>query len=193
MKVLQCRVIVLLFVLLGFSGVAQAEGGPVFQGVERPHSSLVFEFQAYPTGLIPGFTYERFFSKTRSFNYRFGIQIIRHGDEGVQEDERGNGFGGSFGFRQYWPLGFSVGARVDLWFNDLDWRNNIGEADEESGNTDIVVLQPVVEATWRRYFSTDWFIQPSVAAGAEINIFTDGEETGQGFIILGALSIGRSF
>jgi len=56
-----------------------------------------------------------------------------------------------------------------------------------------VVVRLGVEATFRQYFSKNWFVQPSVAAGAEINIVTDGEETGEGFIILGALSIGRSF
>jgi len=193
MKVFKYRIIVLFLILFGLSGTLQAQSGPVFQGVERPHSSLVFEFQAYPTGLIPGVTYERFFSPKDSFNYRLGIQIVRHGDEGVQDLERGNGFGGSFGYRRYLRSGISVGARTDLWFNDLDWVDNIGEPDEETGNTDIIVLQPVVEATIRRYFSSNWFVQPSVAAGFEINIFTDGEETGQGFIVLGALSIGRSF
>lgn len=193
MNLFKSSAVVLLLILSAFNGAAQAEVKPVFQGVERPRNSLVFEFQAYPTGIIPGFTYERFFRKRQSFNYRFGIQIIRHGDEGVQEDERGNGFGGSFGYRYYFPVGISLGARTDLWFNDLDWENNVGEEDETSGNTDIIVLQPVIEATYRQYFSSNWFVQPSAAIGAEINIFTDGESTGQGLIILGALSIGRSF
>lgn len=186
-------IVVTFVVLCLLSGKTHAEGGPVFGGVERPRSSLVFEFQAYPTGIIPGFTYERFFSPRQSLNFRIGRQIIRHGDEGRQDDERGEGAGGSVGYRYYFPVGISVGARVDLWFNELDWRNNIGEPDEESGETDIIVLQPVVEASYRQYFSKNWFVQPSVAAGAEINIVTDGEETGEGFIILGALSIGRSF
>lgn len=193
MKTVQCQLIVLILVLCGLSGAAQAKDGPVFQGSTRPANSLVFEFQAYPTGIIPGFTYERFIGDRSALNFRVGIQVIRHGDEGVHEDERGNGFGGSVGYRYYWPIGLSVGARADLWFNSLDWRDNIGEDDEVSGQTDIIVLQPVIEATWRQYFSSNWFVQPSVAAGAEINIVTDGEETGQGFIILGALAIGRSF
>ena len=193
MKLHRYSLIGLCLLLISSGGAAYAEGGPVFGGVERPRSSLVFEFQAYPTGIIPGFTYERFFSPRQSLNFRIGRQIIRHGDEGRQDDERGEGGGGSVGYRYYLPFGVSVGARVDIWFNELDWRNNIGEEDEESGETDIIVLQPVVEATYRQYFTSNWFVQPSVAAGAEINVVTDGEETGEGFIILGAISIGRSF
>lgn len=187
------RSLVLLVVVSGFTPVAMAQSGFFKPEPERPYSTFAFEFQAYPTGLIPGFTYERFISKKDAFNIRIGRQIIRHEDFGVHEDERGDGFGGSLGYRRYWPTGLSLGVRVDLWQNDLDWADNIGEPDEVRGQTDVLVLQPVVEATWRRFFAKSWFLQPSVAAGAEINIRTEGEETGQGFIFLLALAIGRSF
>lgn len=155
-------------------------------------SSVVFEFQAYPTGLIFGFTYERFFSSRDAWHARVGGQRIRHEDFGEHDDERGNGFGGSVGYRRYWPNGISLGARVDLWQNSLDWVDSPGAPDERRGETDVTVLQPTIEATWRYPLSTEWFIQPSVAMGAEINIRTRGEDTGEGFIVLGGVSIGRS-
>ena len=95
MKLHRYSLIGLCLLLISSGGAAYAEGGPVFGGVERPRSSLVFEFQAYPTGIIPGFTYERFFSPRQSLNFRIGRQIIRHGDEGRQDDERGEGGGGN--------------------------------------------------------------------------------------------------
>jgi len=97
MKLLRSQFGLVLLVLCAFTSTVKAEGGPVFGGVERPRSSLVFEFQAYPTGIIPGFTYERFFRPRQSLNFRIGRQIIRHGDEGRQDDERGEGGGGSIG------------------------------------------------------------------------------------------------
>ena len=81
MKLHRYPLLLLGHLLVSFGGAAHAEGGPVFGGVERPRSSLVFEFQAYPTGIIPGFTYERFFSPRQSLNFRIGRQIIRHRDE----------------------------------------------------------------------------------------------------------------
>jgi len=187
------KIIGSLFIFVSLlSGIAQAEGKPHL-GNDRQNSSLAFEFQAYRTGIIPGFTYERFFSNQDAWHVRLGFQVIRHEDFGEHDDERGNGFGGTVGYRRYWPNGLSVGGRVDLWSNELDWTDNIGEDDERSGETDILVLQPVVETTWRRYIAAKWFLQPSAAIGAEINIRTQGEDTGEGFIFLVALSIGRSF
>ena len=184
---------ILSFIALCCAPLANAQSGFFQPEPERPYSSLAFEFQAYPTGIIPSITYERFISKTDAWHARIGRQIIRHGDEGVFEDERGEGLGGSLGYRRYWPSGFSLGARLDLWANSLDWADNIGEPDEIRGHTDIIVLQPTVEVSWRKFFTQRWFIQPSFAAGFEINIITDGEDTGEGFIPLGALAVGRTF
>ena len=127
-KISLCVLFVLLHSLCGF---ALAEGRPHL-GPDRTNSSLVFEFQAYRTGIIPGFTYERFFSNKDAWHLRAGFQVIRHEDFGEHDDERGNGFGGSVGYRRYWSNGLSVGGRVDLWSNELDWTDNIGEADELS-------------------------------------------------------------
>ncbi len=185
--------VVLLFTTAVFSPAVLAESGFFKPEPERPYATFAFEFQAYPTGIIPGFTYERFISKQDAVHLRVGMQTIRHEDFGVHDDERGDGFGGTLGYRRYWPTGLSLGARVDLWANSLDWADNIGEPNEQRGHTDVLVLQPVVEVTWRRFFAKNWFVQPSAAAGAEINIRTEGEETGQGFIFLFALAVGRSF
>jgi len=187
------RWLFLLVVVFDGSTLAHAQSGSFLPEPKRPYSSLAFELQAYPTGIIPGFTYERFVSQNSALHFRVGGQVIRHEDYGEHDDERGEGLGGSLGYRRYWSHGISLGTRVDLWANSLDWTDNIGEPNERTGQTDVLVLQPVVEATLRKFFSPKWFVQPSVAAGFEINVHTDGEDTGEGFIFLGALAVGRSF
>jgi len=187
------RWLILLAVVFGNSTLAHAQSDLFQAEPERPYGSLAFELQVYPTGIIPGFTYERFVSQNSAFHLRIGGQVIRHEDYGEHDDERGEGLGGSVGYRRYWPSGISLGTRVDLWANSLDWTDNIGEPNERRGHTDVLVLQPVVETTWRKFFSAKWFVQPSLAAGFEINVDTDGEDTGEGFIFLLALAVGKSF
>ena len=156
-------------------------------------SSLSLEVQAYWTGVISGVTYERFFTDRDAWHVRIGYQRIRHEDFGEHDDERGDGYGGTLGYRRYWANGLSLGARVDVWQNTLDWTDSPGLDSERRGVTDVTVLQPTVEGTWRKAFSSDWFVQPSAAIGAEINVITDGEDTGEGFIVLLGISLGRNF
>ena len=155
-----------------------------------------FELQVYPTGVIPGLRIERGFAQYHSINFRLGVQEIRHQDFGVHDDERGDGAGFSIGYSRYFKPGFtglSLGARTDLWFNTLDWRDNIGEAQEISGTTDVTVLQPTIDIAYHYLSSPGWFLRPSLAAGFEINIDTDGSDVGQGFIYLASVTVGRRF
>jgi len=163
-------------------------GTPLITTVD---SSLSWELQAYWTGVINGITFERFFTPNDAWHVRLGLQRIRHEDYGEHDDERGDGYGGSLGYRRYWSSGLSVGARVDLWQNSINWTDAPGTTSERIGVTEVTVLQPVVESSWRKVVSSNWFVQPSAALGAEINIIKDGEDTGQGFIWLLAVSLGR--
>ena len=158
---------------------------------------LGFELQVYRTGIIPGVRIERGFARRHAVHFRLGYQRIRHEDFGVHDDERGNGRGFSLGYSWFLkPGGFdgwSFGVRSDLWFNTLDWVDNEGEPDEMRGTTDVVVLQPTVDAAYRWQLSDHYFVMPSIAAGFEINVDTDGEEVGQGFILLVGITAGYSF
>ena len=167
------------------------EGAVAQPAFSRGDSSFSLELQAYWTGVIAGVTFERFISNKDAWHVRVAGQRIRHEDYGEHDDERGDGFGGAFGYRRYWPNGFSLGARVDLWQNSLDWTDFPGLANERRGQTDVTVLQPVLEGTWRKPLSSNWYIQPSFALGAEINVQTSGEDTGEGFIWLAGISFGR--
>ena len=155
-----------------------------------------FEFQAYPTGLIPGLRIEKGFADQHAVHLRLGYQIIDHRDLGVQEDETGSGYGLTLGYKRYFRPDFSgwfVGVRSDVWFNQIDWKNRIGMSDETSGTSDIVVIQPTAEAGYLFEFGNNWIFSPSLAFGWEVNVQTEGEDVGEGSIILVGLNFGKRF
>lgn len=157
---------------------------------------LSFEFQAYPTGLIPGIQIEKGFGEKDALHLRLGYQYIRHGDFGVHEDERGDGYGFSLGYKHYLKENFTGwfwGLRNDLWWNTLDWKDNIGTSNEIGGTTEIVVVQPTAMAGYLFELGETGFFTPSIAFGFEVNVQTEGEETGQGAILLLGFEIGKRF
>lgn len=157
---------------------------------------LSFEFQAYPTGLIPGLRLEKNFGEKNAAHLRLGYQLIDHRSLGKHDDETGSGYGLTLGYKRYFKTGhegFSLGLKTDLWFNSIDW-TTIGENDANtSGNTDIIVLQPTIEGGYLFTFGPSWVFTPSVAFGFEWNIKTEGEPTGEGAILLLGFSIGKRF
>ena len=58
---------------------------------------------------------------------------------------------------------------------------------------DVTVLQPTIEAGYLYPLNNNFFITPTIAYGFEINIDTDGEDTGEGPILLLGLHVGRRF
>lgn len=160
--------------------------------------ALAFEFQAYPTGLIPGLRADYQFQRQHSLHIRAGYNWIRHGSNGVQDDERGDGFGGTLGYRYYfrgnWTRWF-IGARSDVWRNSLAWQDRANDGTVlNQGTSKITVLQPTAEAGYRFPLGTHaWFFAPSAALGVEINIKTTGAQVGEGLIVLLGFSLGRNF
>ncbi|MEZ4688023.1 MAG: DUF3575 domain-containing protein [Bacteroidia bacterium] len=149
--------------------------------------SVGIEFQAYPTGFIPGLRAELPLGTHSEASFRLGYQIIDHQDFGVQDDETGSGFGGTLGYRYYLKearSGFFGGLRSDLWFNQIDW-----ETDGTTGQSNITVLQPTLEAGYRFWLGDNISIAPALGFGVEWNVATNGAETGQGAILLGGLSM----
>ena len=155
---------------------------------------ISFEFQAYPTGLIPGVRFEKGFNEKSTTFIRFGYNWIRHRDLGVHEDERGDGFGITAGFKRYFQDGFkgiSLSLKNDIWFNKLIWKDHIGTPSEISGITKIMVIQPTVELGYFFYLNKNWFFAPSIAFGYEINVKTRGAKVGEGAIALLGLTLGK--
>lgn len=166
------------------------------QGQSTSAFDVSLEFQAYPTGLIPGVRFAYLFQEKNAVHTRLGYNWVRHGDAGVQEDERGDGFGFTIGYNRFFSENYRnwmLGVRNDLWFNTLDWKNNIGTPLEAAGTSEIIVLQPTLEGGYRLAWGDDWFFTPTVAFGTEINIKTTGAPVGEGLILLAGISIGKTF
>lgn len=154
---------------------------------------LNFEFQAYPTGLIPGLRLEKGFAGKHALHLRGGYQLIDHRDLGKHDDETGQGYGFTAGYKRYFKeeyKGFHLGLRNDIWFNTIDWTTN---APPSKGTTKIVVLQPTAEAGWLFLLGSHFTLTPSLALGYEINVKTEGEPTGEGMILLIGLQTGYRF
>lgn len=159
-------------------------------------TAIGLEFQAYPTGLIPGIRVDRTLGVKSAAHLRVGYNWVRHGDAGVHEDERGEGFGATLGYRRFFkagPKSFFAGIRCDLWSNQLEWKDQIGQADEVSGISKILVLQPTLEGGYLFASESGCYVSPSLAFGREINIKTEGEKVGEGFILLIGISAGKQF
>ena len=166
-------------------------------GQDEAPLDIGFEMQAYPTGLIPGVYIEKGWGNRNVAKLRIGYNWIRHRDLGVQEDERGDGFGFTLGYKRYFNeefTGFFSSAKCDIWWNSLDWKDQIGMPNEISGNTDIIVIQPTLEVGYLFLpFDNNIHISPTVSFGYEVNVRTRGEPVGEGAILLLGFQIGKRF
>jgi len=156
------------------------------------------ESQAYPTGVIGAASVRLPVAGRHRIGFRAGYNRARRSDNGEHDDERGGGPGiGAayrFGLRPE-ARGLFFGARVDLWWLEIDWTDDPGLTTEVRGSTDILVLQPTGEVGWRFTFGSEmrWAVEPSVALGAEINVRTEGEDVGEGAILLGGVAVTYRF
>lgn len=154
-----------------------------------PKADIGLEFQVYPTGVIPGLRLDYALNQKSSLDLRLGYQLIDHQDFGVHENEVGSGFGFTLGYRRFLSKkvlsGFFLGVRNDVWFNTIDWKDDIGIVTEVSGTSKIVVLQPTLQTGWLFSLAGDKLAMgPTLGFGFEINVVTDGAEVGQGAIVL---------
>jgi len=161
----------------------------------KSHSGV--ELQQYPTGFLFSLYHGVPVTDHLFIDIRLGYNLVRHGDAGVQSDERGGGYGGSVGL--YWTTGVKTqwprkawifGVRSDLWYNEIDWIHRSADCIdfcEQPGKTDVTVLQPTAIIGHQFPIGSDWLITPTLAFGAEINIEVDGAEVGEGAIFLWGL------
>ncbi len=152
--------------------------------------------QFYPAGIIPTINYEHFVSENASFLYRLGANITDRKDFSSEHDnEKGAGFGGSFGYRRHFLFNkgnLIIGFNTDAWNLWIDWKDNIGLANEITGTSSVFVLQPWLEAGY--FFnlkSTASKIGITAGFGREINVITNGEDVAQDWI--GSISIQYKF
>ena len=172
---------IVFFILIFFSALNSNLFGQKFQ--------IGTEHQVYLTGYIPSVIVQYSANGTWTYQARFGYNLIRHRDLGEHEDERGSGWGGSLAALRQVKTKWKFGLRCDVWFNDIDWKDNIGTVGEISGNTKITVLQPTAVGYYCQSINENLEIWPSLAFGFEANVKTDGADVGQGLILLGGLSV----
>lgn len=154
------------------------------------------EFQIYPTGMLPGLRIEKGFGIRHALLLRAGYNVVRHGDAGKHDDERGGGPGFTFGYKRYFAEGFRgwfAGVKNDFWFNEIKWKDNAGLPNESAGTSRISVVQPTAVAGFLFEFGHDWILAPALAFGFEINVKTKGEPTGEGAIFLAGIQLGKRF
>ena len=155
------------------------------------------EVQGDLAGFITGVRGDFVFSPHWSGNLRAGYNFARRRDLGEHDDETGGGPGLSFGARYYFRenyQGLFLGFRSDLWLMDIDWEDEIPNAEPEMGTTDITVVQPMAEGGYTFLFGQGgWSVSLKVSLGFEVNVKTKGEEVGEGPISLLGLTLNKRF
>ncbi|HMQ11239.1 MAG TPA: hypothetical protein PKC21_09910 [Oligoflexia bacterium] len=150
--------------------------------------------QLYPAGFISTVSAQKSIGLQSLIGLRLGHNLLRHGNLGVQDNERGHGFGFSIDYTHYLKKNhisqWYATVRNDIWFNSVDWKNNLDQPSETSGNTDIIVAQPTLEIGYTFINNKNFFIRPNLAFGVEINVDTQGEDVGEGMIGLIGISFG---
>lgn len=155
-----------------------------FGALTAQAGSLGPELRAYPAGLIPGLRGEVSVGETDLFLIHAGYNSSDRHDWGEHADESGGGGGLGLGWLHRLgsaPRGWFLGGRVDYWQLEIDW-----EDPGRSGRSNVDVLQPTAVGGYRRD-SGRWHFEASLSAGREINLSTDGEDVGQGWILLAGL------
>lgn len=167
----------------------------------QAQTSIGIETQAYPAGVVPGIRFDLGLTNNFNITSRIGYNFTDRRDWGEHDNEEGGGPGFSLGaeWTGFLMENLSIHARSDLWFMEIDWRRDIGfcnltkciVTNQEFGETSITVLQPTIGLGYTIPFSNHYFIKPSLSFGYEINVKIEGEDVGQGAILLVGIQLGR--
>jgi hypothetical protein len=144
------------------------------------------ELQMYPAGLIAGAHFQYALGAYDALTWRVAGNFTERGDFGEHDDESGSGFGGGIGWRHIIEDGgpgdgWVVGARIDFWDLTIDWKDR---NPTRRGSTDTLVIQPTIEGGYRWDIGGGWRAQLMAGLGAEINTGVEGEDVGEGAIML---------
>ncbi|MEA1786747.1 hypothetical protein U1E44_11635 [Arenibacter sp. GZD96] len=172
--------LLLVTVYLGLAGNLYAQNADTDTG--RKEMYLGASLQAYPAGFIPTLTFEPYLTENTSLLFRLGANITDRQDFSDENDEEeGEGFGGSVGFRKYYPQKkgkIVAGIHLDAWNLWIDWKDN-----GNVGDTYIFVLQPWLEGGY--YFdlkNSKSKLGITAGFGREINVITSGDDVAQDWI-----------
>jgi hypothetical protein len=149
------------------------------------------EFQAYPTGVIPGLRADLYFDDLSKAHVRIGYNVVRHGDAGEHQDERGGGPGLTIGYDvlPFVSHRWTLGLRTEFWFNEVDWIDTLPNDMMVTGTSRVTVLQPTLQGGIRLPMGVRFEFIPTLAFGYEFNIKTTGAEIGHGAILLAGIIV----
>ena len=166
-------------------------------------TSISIETQAYPAGLIPGLRFDYSLNDQVQLILRGAYNATNRRDWGVQDNEEGGGLGFGIGaeIQNSSIKELSMNVRADMWFMDIDYYNIeticpfVAPCLDQriDGRSDVIVLQPTVGFSYQIPVSSSFFLKPTINLGYEINIKTEGEDVGEGAILLGGIQIGHLF
>lgn len=153
------------------------------------------ELQLYPAGVIAGAHFQYALGRHDALTWRIAGNVTERGDFGEHDDESGSGFGGGIGWRRVIPDGgpgdgWVVGARVDVWDLEVDWKD---DNPTRRGTTETLVVQPTLEGGYRFDLGDGWRAQLMAGLGVEINTDVQGEDVGEGAILLAGITFLRDF
>lgn len=146
------------------------------------------EFQWYPSGTITSLHVAFNAKLHNSFTVKLGYNKLNRDSNGEKDNEKGSGWGGGIGYRYYFkpfPYKLFLGIKADVWRMKVDWVEGI-----QTGETKTWTLQPTFEVGYTLIINDQAFITPFIASGAQINIKTEGDKVGQGFVPLIGISAG---
>jgi hypothetical protein len=136
------------------------------------------EIRVYPAGLMPSIRAEFDLGTGGLLLGQIGYNATDRRDWGEHQDESGGGFGLGAGWLHPLSGRWIAGVRVDYWWLAIDWTDPGRE-----GSSDVGVLQPTVNAGYR-WPAGNWDLEATLAIGGEFNVRTDGEDVGEGWIVL---------
>ncbi len=168
------RAAVLTMAVAAVAGSLEAQG--------RESAGLGFEAQLYPSGAIFAARGSIRLGDSDVLLGYAGYNLAERGDNGKHANEEGGGPGVGAAWRHYfgeYRSGWHFGIRTDVWFMDIDWTDP-----NDSGRTQITVLQPTAQSGYTFLIGTDWVLDVTASLGAEINVKETGDPVGQGAIFL---------
>jgi len=153
-----------------------------------PARAVGLEIQGYPAGVVVDGFHATAVSDRMGMRFLAGWNFTDRRDFGEHEDEHGGGPGlglAAWRWSEAWRAGWGIGARLDLWWLDIDWQEG-----DRRGETEVLVLQPTVRVGhgWGLRERT-MRLELSLSLGAEINVDTRGEGVGEGAILLAGVAV----
>ena len=170
-------------------------GSPSFSQEKKDYQKdFGASVQVYPAGIIISAYAVKSFDNSNSFKLGLGGNFTNRRDFSPYNDlEMGKGFGATVAYRWHINLRKNyiiIAPNFDVWNMWIDWQNNVGEINYSSGRSYTLVIQPWIEVGYFiKLGNSPIQIGLATGFGREINIITQGEDVGQGWMNSASLSL----